>query len=597
MIKQHYTGSARRSVNIIWNAAGNYDFDPPFLAFFANGQPDDYLNMIIGLTVKWLDFARITDFFVRLGEGSKRDEASSILWLGIENCVYGKELPQRPVLGRMRRRRAEDFFRVSGMLSEQQMSFMSMKVYTQEEARWGKILGRKLLDVGPSARRLAREIEFDPSWDTDALLAKMQQVLKDWFRIELPDSPGTPGHRVSGWRQALARVLPGREDAAADLLVLRKGSGSGDRKGSVHLTHTPGEVHTSKDASKDREYIQTAFGPCMYSDAEMRILEESLCTDSDRTCRLWFTDAQSASRRPQASEEPHTGRAVRGRAKEAAQLARDRALQRRRNEQYYHDHIFRIQESIRNLSAQTDMIFQSFLRYLPASAKHGKLNSPRVWRMPLLNDPKVFLTDSDIAEADLTVDLLLDASQSRMNSQELICAQAMVIAKSLENCRIPVRVTAFRSLRGYTVIQRLKEFGDRRCEGLFDYYAGGWNRDALCLKAMDYLLEDEKKQGNGGRRLLLVLTDANPNDSVPLAQTAGSLFPREYEGDEAVKEAEKAVRQLRSHGISCGAVYYGSNSHLDSVHQIYGQQYVRIRTLNQLSDAVAQLLQMNLREI
>ena len=87
MIKQHYSGSARRSMNIIWNAAGSYDFDPPFLAFFQNGQPDDYLNMIIGLSVKWLDFPRITGFFERLGTGSTRDEASSVLWLGIENCM------------------------------------------------------------------------------------------------------------------------------------------------------------------------------------------------------------------------------------------------------------------------------------------------------------------------------------------------------------------------------------------------------------------------------------------------------------------------------------------------------------------------------
>ena len=79
MIKQHYSGSARRSVNIIWNAAQSYGFDPPFLAFFANGQPDDYLNMIIGLTVKWLDFERITDFFLRLGQGASLDEASGVL--------------------------------------------------------------------------------------------------------------------------------------------------------------------------------------------------------------------------------------------------------------------------------------------------------------------------------------------------------------------------------------------------------------------------------------------------------------------------------------------------------------------------------------
>ena len=324
----------------------------------------------------------------------------------------------------------------------------------------------------------------------------------------------------------------------------------------------------------------------MYTESEMRILEGGLCVENDIACRLWFT----------REDKTHTP-AAKDHSREALQLAADRQQQRQRNEQYYQEHIFRIQESIRNLSAQTEMIFRSYLRSLPASAKHGKLDAPKVWRVPVLDDMKVFLTDSDIAEADLTVDLLLDASQSRMNSQELICTQALVIAKSLENCHIPVRVTAFRSLRGYTVLERLKEYGDRRGEGLFGYYAGGWNRDGLCLKTMDWLLEDEKRQGSGGRRILLVLTDASPNDSVPLASKSGSLFSREYEGDAAVREAAAAVRLLRSHSIHCGAVFYGSSSHLDNVHQIYGQQYVRIRSLNQLADGVSQLLQMNLREM
>ncbi len=588
MIKQHYSGSARRSVNIIWNAAQNYGFDPPFLAFFANGQPDDYLNMIIGLTVKWLDFDRITDFFLRLGQGASLDEASSVLWLGIENCIYGKELPGRPVMERMRLQRAREFFRVNSTLSEQQMSFMSMKVYDQEEARWGRLLGRKVLDIGPTARKLARELEFDPSWDTDTLLMKMNEILKVYFRISLPDTPRIPGYKVPGWRKALAKVLPGRDRQAADLLVLRRGSGSGDRKGSVHLTHDQRELPVPGNAQKDLEYIQTAFGPCMYSDSEMRILEDGLCVENDIACRLWFTREDRA----------HEARlSVKNHSREALQLAADRKQQRQRNEQYYHDHIFRIRESIRNLSAQTDMIFRSYLRSLPASAKHGRLDVLKVWRASVLDDMKIFLTDSDIAEADLTVDLLLDASQSRMNSQELICAQALVIANSLENCHIPVRVTAFRSLRGYTVLERLKEYGDKRGDGLFGYYAGGWNRDGLCLKTMDWLLEDEKKQGFGARRILLVLTDASPNDSLPLAPKPGNLFSREYEGDAAVREAEAAVRLLRSHSIHCGAVFYGATSHLDSVHQIYGQQYVRIRSLNQLADGVSQLLQMNLREM
>ena len=54
----------------------------------------------------------------------------------------------------------------------------------------------------------------------------------------------------------------------------------------------------------------------------------------------------------------------------------------------------------------------------------------------MLSDPDVFLSDSDMAEYTLRVDLLLDASQSRMNSQEIIASQAYVIAKSFENCHI-----------------------------------------------------------------------------------------------------------------------------------------------------------------
>lgn len=38
-----------------------------------------------------------------------------------------------------------------------------------------------------------------------------------------------------------------------------------------------------------------------------------------------------------------------------------------------------------------------------------------------------------------TVDLLLDASASRLHCQEVIAAQGVILAESLANCGIPVR--------------------------------------------------------------------------------------------------------------------------------------------------------------
>ncbi len=588
MIKQHYTGNSRRAMNIIWNAAQDYEWDSPFLAFHPNGTPDDYMNMVIGLTAKWLDRERITDFFERLGEGPSIDEASVLLWLGLENCVYSKELPERPVIERMRAGRAREFFEVNGMLSEQQMSFMSIRVYDQELYRWSKVLGRRDLTAGPRVLKLARALEFSPEWDSDEVLSRMHQILGEFFHIKLSDGPGRSRGAKSGFLRSFLRPFSGKEERKADLLVLRKGSGTGDAKRSVHLTHNIGELHTSADPGKDRDYIMSAFGPCMYTDAEMRILEGSLCTGDDAGCRLWFTkEGQSEAR------NTGSGRL----SKEGERLKKDREAQRRRNEEYYRKNQFRILESIRNLSAQTEVIFQSFLRRLPSSSKQGKLVGEKAWRIKVLGDGQTFQTDSDISDATVCVDLLLDASQSRMNSQEMIAAQALVIARSFEMSHIPVRVTAFRSLRGYTVLQRLKDFGDRRGNGIFQYYAGGWNRDALCLKTMEYLLAEEKKQGRSENRILLVLTDANPNDTVQIPPENGALFAKEYEGEIPVKDAMEAVRALTLGGIYTGALYYGSSSHLDNVHQIYGQMYVRVKTISQLPDAVSELLRRSLSKM
>ena len=581
MIKQHYTGNSRRAMNLIWNAAQDYDWQSPFLAFYPNGETDDYMNIVIGLSAKWLDAERITDFFERLGEGPTLDEASSLLWLGIENCVYGKELSVRPHLEQMRKERAQEFFRIHGMLSEQQMAFMSVKVYNQELLRWSRVLGRSVFTVGPGAVKLSKELEFEPQWDTNEVLARMQDILKDSFHRSLPQRP----HDSAGRKKSLLGKLPFAHSENApksrDLLLLRKGSSSGDHKRSVHITHSFEVPSASGGSGRDRAFLEEAFGPCMYSDEEMRILERSICTGGDRFCRLWFTS------RAQAAQPS---------SKEGKKLWLDQEAQRRRNEEYYRKHVFEIRESIRNLSAQTDTIFQSYLRRLPASSRQGRLDASRAWRISALSDSRIFLVDADPQEADVRVDLLLDASQSRMNSQEMISSQALVIAGSFEECHIPVRVTAFRSLRSATILQRLKDYGERRDDGIFRYYAGGWNRDALCLKAMEYLMEEERKQGDPVTRILMVLTDASPNDSTPLPPSEGRGFSRSYEGDTPVRLAREAVKKLASDGIHTGALFYGASSHLDQVHQIYGNEYVRVKTLSQLPDAVCELLRRSLSQ-
>jgi nitric oxide reductase activation protein len=96
--------------------------------------------------------------------------------------------------------------------------------------------------------------------------------------------------------------------------------------------------------------------------------------------------------------------------------------------------------------------------------------------------------------------------------------------------------------------------------------------------------------------LLLILTDASPNDSMPLAVPGARFNGREYEGALSVREAQKAVKELRADGIRTSAVFLGAGAHLDNVHQIFGKEYVRISKIAQLSDGVSSLIEMVLRE-
>ena len=571
MIKKQYTGSARRARNIIWNAAGRYDFDPPFLAFYPNGKPDRYFNMVAGLVQKWLDMPRLWDFFARYGDDRRADEFDDLLWLGLENCVYEKELGERPILEQLRRDRAAEFFAEQQNLSRQQMEYQSMTVYTQQEYRWASVGGRRTPLLSPREKRMAEALRFSGALDTDGVLDAMGAFLRDFFRWDATRKNTTPKPA-----NALARLLLRHEHKRIDRLLVRVGTGEGDHEKAVQQRHAGLGRHVAPTA-EDEAYVQAVFGRCTVSEPERRILENELCVGRDANCRLWITK----------------GEPVETADRDALEVRRSAARQRARNEAYFAEHSAMIRHSVRALSTRLDAVFSSYFRHLPEPSRSGRLRSEAAYRLSVLHDTRIFLRDGEQTEPQLCVDLLLDASQSRMNVQETLSVESYIIAASLEALRIPVRVCAFRSLRGYLVLEVLKDWRQRDCRGVLRYYAGGWNRDALAVETLGRLNDDPALHGR--QRLLLVLTDASPNDSTPLSGE-GLRLSREYEGAAAVQAAQEAVRGLRASGVGVGAVFHGNTSHLENAQQIYGHACVRIRTAAQLAQGVSDLTLLLMRE-
>ena len=568
MIKKEYSPSARRARNIIWNAAGRYDFDPPFLAFYPNGNPDHYFNMVIGLVEKWLDMPRLMAFFAGYATDRRADEFDELLWLGLENCCYEKEVEERPILTELRRQRAKDFYKEQENLSRQQMEYQSMMVYAQQEIRWAEVLGKRRYSLSEREKRMAKDLCFAGSFGTEEVLSAMRDFLRTYFGFEDRKASASP----SFFRLPVSLHL-GKGKARRDLLLVRTGTGEEDHPRSVLLPHT-GLGRAKAPGIEEEAFVRDVFGPCSLSEQERKILEEELCTGADANCRLWVVKER---RQEEAS------------AKEAREVLAKRKKQREKNEAFWRENAMAIQGSIRSLSAGMETVLSSCMRHLPESASRGKICSEKAYRLPVLQDDKVFSREGERVDPEIFVDILLDASQSRMNAQEVLSAEAYILSQSLYKLSIPARIFSFRSLRGYTILEELKGASAKEGQGTFSYYAGGWNRDSLAIRTLGRLKDDPQMRGK--KRILLVMTDASPNDSAPLGDEKG-LLPHEYEGGKAVEATRQAVQDLKEKGIRVGAVFHGGTSHLEDLHRIYGHNCVRIRKASQLAQGVCELVWM-----
>lgn len=69
--------------------------------------------------------------------------------------------------------------------------------------------------------------------------------------------------------------------------------------------------------------------------------------------------------------------------------------------------------------------------------------------------------NSEEERQNVSVDLMLDASASRMGHEAVIAAQGYVIAESLTRCGIPVQVYSFSTIQNYTVMRLFRGYEEK----------------------------------------------------------------------------------------------------------------------------------------
>lgn len=560
----------KRAVNIIWNSARRYDFAPDFKAYTLEGRAELYLNCIIGAVRGHSDYPQLEKLLLSVQNWEQCAECEGFIWLGLENWAFQRELPDRPVLADLRREYAERFLRLFPPADDYHLYDAITR------AHWKHVLGQDPGLRGLDAKIL-EEIEFPPELTTEELTERLRAFLLHWLQVDVTKEPpksrkgllrrGGKGKKLKPAGR-YRKFLAGLADHPENIY------GGAEPASEEEKTH----IASKLTPEQLRDFIRFKFGAPIYADTRVAELEREICTGSHEGCLLHFT-----------SGEHYEGKV--NNAFEALQKQKEQ-LQIQKNQDYFHLHYAENRTAIAKLSAS---IRNSSLLYLQSSevkSNSGRLNPAKVWRGPVLNDEKVFSRTERGDAGDLSVDLLLDASTSQKDRQETVANQAYVIAESLTVCGIPCRVSSFCSMTGYTVLHTFRSYHDvGKNDRIFDYVANGCNRDGLAIRTLRTLMRDEPYDN----KLLIILSDAKPNDVVRMKDSAGGAV--DYCGALGVNDVAAEVRRARADGISVLCVFTGADEDLPAAKMIYGRDFARITEIGMLADTVGKLLLNMIRNL
>lgn len=564
---------AKRARNFIWTAAGNYEFEPLFLAFTPDGTADLYLNLIIGLTYKWFDQEKIDAFFNRLA-GKDQELYEGLFWIGLENAVYQKENKARSALKDLRREYAR----------ENLERYRKYKEYSRiDQIRNGhcrEILGEEP-GLGSEDMQILHAFSYTEEMTTDQIIERTTENLWNYFSYKPVKKSAKEGiyflQKVAGAFHSVGKVsntyvrARNYDDGQAAF------EGNAGRMGEAK--HYLLQFTTKTDPGEAKRYVEACFGKSIYTETEQEKLERSLCTGNHQNCHLLFTKGNT---------NPNFVTEIKGRRekKEVLDFQRESAGQYEKNKQYFEKNHEIYQNSIRRLAERLKFRLETQDETFPEMATHGKINPGKVWKAIYLDNPRVFERREEVEVPDFSVDILIDASSSRKQMQEQIAAQGYVLVKSMEQCKIPVQIYSYCSIRGFTVMRIFKSYEEEQKEKeLFRYVAAGNNRDGLALRAAEHLMKKSKKP----RKILMVLTDGSPMDDQNIGE--GAFYKnKEYTDQPAVEDTVKEVQKLKQKGIQVIGIFMGSERAGEAASKIFGKQLVKIRNISEFADAVGRVM-------
>ncbi|WP_099189323.1 cobaltochelatase CobT-related protein [Tepidibacter mesophilus] len=571
-----------RLKNIMWTICGDYDQNLESFEEFSNKSKNIsiYYAAKLGARRKYIDWNMIKGYINhKLKNGVEKDTIIPIVEICADIMVEENLINERPGIYDIRKIGLEEIF--------QNYFEVNAKTFI-EKIKYALVLEQmgKYGNVDSRVRNILKEMKVcKDSKDTLELLKNIEILYNTYFDQDLSDIEFVyEQETVDENRKAdienldenfssfMYEELYEDEDISNEIDKISSSlliQSIGDFKNNRDLKLEDNTVISIDDDSLKKIYerIEYYYGKSLISKEELKHIQNKICKNVHRGCRVHFTDGVLRSDCDNLFQIKYVTK------------------QKEKNMSVFRENI-KIYR--RNISRLKDILTKTLMAEKEISRVYsysGSLDANKLWRIGRSNNTKVFTRSEDNEKGGYVVDILLDASGSQSSRQGKVATQGYIISEALTRCGIPNRVMSFCSFLDNTIIRRYRDYDSLISENnnIFEYYASGNNRDGLAIKAVSEGLLNRNEEN----KILIILSDGRPND---INIKKNNNIRASYKGRAAVMDTAFEVRNCRKNGILVLGVFTGKEEDINAEKLIYGKDFVYTRNIERFSDIVGSYL-------
>ena len=550
-----------RIYNLQWAGASNYDFDNFIIGENIDGNPDFYLNLIIGLAIKYLGEKEIKNLFDSRAYNPRRDRYDLGLIYILEDFAYKKEIEKRPVLKSLRRSYAKKFLDDKYDLQRRNLALKQNQIYRLEIIRMREILGEKPGKISKKDLNLYKNLSLADDTDRTNLEIRVINLFKTYL-----------GYRENDILKKFPSLNLSLFESAG-MVSLERSNMPASFAGKSQKSRGIGSFILDFKIKKRREslyYIEKTFGIALFDEKIKLGIERDLCTGGHKKSRIFYTRGISEN---------------------------DKDLDQDLNKKAIERHLLKFKankstytRAISVLSREIKLKLNLTSSFDEDISQRGKLVSNLAYKAEISDRAKIFKKKNLVTDPSMKVDLLVDGSASLLDRESEVAIEAYILAKSLENNNILVRVISFQTVGDFTILTILKDYDEKaEIKKIFRFKAMGWNRDGLVFRAYRAILDKDIKN-----TLALILTDANPQDLKPLI-TDGLKFNRPYQDQIGLDDAKENLNILRKKGLKIAAIISGD--HVENARDIYRSNFIKIDKASAIARACGKFIKKQISSL